>query len=158
MKQVLVDDVNREVITANSVEELQEYVAKASDLITDKQKELLNLPASTQLFIIKRKVNLYEDQREEDYSEDDAILLYDEYSLLFTSEEYASKFLSSFMDISMLENVEVCPISTLGEMCYLFPRSIIGDGLILSSIEFQDEEGAYHIEDIIADPQNPYVI
>lgn len=158
MKQVLADDVNRGLITANSIEELQEYVAKVSDLIADKQKELLNLPASTQLFIVKRKVNLYEDQSEEDYSEDDAILLYDEYSLLFTSEEYASNFLHSFMDISMLENVEVCPISTLGEMCYLFPRSIIGDKLILSSIEFKDEEGVYHIEDIITDPQNPYII
>lgn len=58
----------------------------------------------------------------------------------------------------MLENVEVCPISTLGEMCYLFPRSIIGDKLILSNIEFEDEEGVYHIEDIITDPQNPYII
>lgn len=96
MKQVLADDVNRGLITANSIEELQEYVAKASDLIADKQKELLNLPASTQLFIVKRKVNLYEDQSEEDYSEDDAILLYDEYSLLFTSEEYASNFFTFF--------------------------------------------------------------
>lgn len=158
MKEVLANDVNTGIIVANSEEELEKYVKLASDLIIKKQEELLSLPASTPLFIVKSKVNLYEDQRNEDYHEDDVILLYDEYSVLFTSKEKASKFLCSFMDMSMTARIEIAPISTLGETCYLFPKSILGDGLIMSRIEFKDEDECYCCEDIIADPQNPYVI
>lgn len=159
MKEVLANDVTRTgVYVANSEEELEKYVGLAGKLIVEKQEELLSLPASTPLFVIKSKVNLYEDQRNEDYHEDDVVLLYDEYTVLFTSKDAAAKFLISFMDPSMTARVEIAPVYTLGEMCYLFPKSILGDGLVISRIEFKDEEACYHCEDIISDPQNPYMV
>lgn len=149
-------------IICKSDSELDYYVSQATKLIGERQKALLELPASTELFYVKRKST----KEEEDYIEEqnlnpdgypcEAILIYDQYDVLFSSEEKANSFIDSYMDISMKAECEISKIANYAELIYRVTAGMLADDLIIKRIEFQDETNIWHCEDLIYDPNRKY--
>ena len=86
----------------------------------------------------------------------EAVLIYDQYDVLFTSKEKANNFMDSYMDISMKEKCEIGKIETYAELVYRVTTGILADNLIIKRIEFKDEDDVWHCEDLIYDPDRKY--
>lgn len=149
-------------ITCKTDDELGYYITEATKLITERQKALLELPASTELFYVKRKPT----KEEEEYIEDqnlnpdgypcEAILIYDQYDVLFSSEEKANAFMDSYMDIGMKAECEISKIENYAELIYRVTAGMLADDLVIKRIEFKDETESWHCEDLIYDPKREY--
>lgn len=152
--------IQKAEITCQNLSELEYYVKESAVLIEERQKSLLNMSPSTELYYVKRNIDICDE--DEDYENDseypvEAILIYDQFDVLFTSEDQAKRFMDSYMDISMKSVCEVCKIETLSELVYrLSEGSILGDDLIIKRIEFKSEDDVWHCEDLIYDPKREY--
>lgn len=149
-------------ITCKSNDELEYYVMEATKLIAERQKTLLELPAFTELFYIKRKATEEEEEaiNEQNLNPDgypvEAVLIYDQYDVLFSSEEKANMFMDSYMDIGMKAECEIAKIENYAELIYRVTAGMFADDLIIKRIEFKDEEDCWHCEDLIYDPNRSY--
>lgn len=144
-KEKYVEQSTGAEIVCHSMEDLGFYVAESSKLIERKHEELLKITVDKPLYVIKKKVANEDEELE-------VVLIYDCYYVLFSSEEEANKFMDSFMDISMKQEVEVVRVQDYGELMHRLPISMLGDGLIMKRIEFKSEDDVWHCEDLIYDP------